>query len=179
MWPVSFEFLKLREPRAASALALLSRCTRALVCTSAPIAGGGTQRIGVTQRRGGHPAQGVAPIAGGVAFGASFGAIEPGNEFLWNVQSAQMQALLPPIFRRMRVFMWAESAQRILRRVLAVKSHIALKRSGNAVGGPAVLRCVRTAKSHIALKRSGNAVENQMRVCIVSIVEVLTSESNL
>jgi hypothetical protein len=90
-----------------------------------------------------------------------------------------MQALLPPIFRRMRVFMWAESAQRILRRVLAAKSHIALKRSGNAVGGPAVMRCVRTAKSHIALKRSGNAVENPMRVFIVSIVEVLTSESNL
>ena len=96
-----------------------------------------------------------------------------------------MQALLPPIFRRMRVFIWAESAQRILRCVHAAKSHITLKRSGNAVKqGPmlltgALLRCVQIAKLHIALKRSGNAVENPMRVCIVSIVEVLTSESNL
>ena len=43
----------------------------------------------------------------------------------------------------------------------------------------ALLRCVHIAKLHIALKRSENAVENPMRVCIVSIVEVLTSDSNL
>jgi hypothetical protein len=73
LWPVSFEFLKLREPRAASALALLSRSTRALVCTSATIAGGGTQRIGVTQRRGAHPAQGATHRRGGRFWGVFWG----------------------------------------------------------------------------------------------------------